>query len=289
MRWSVLKSGCCRVALLAAVLMWLGRAGAAEADQAMQLRFAIRWCVIRDVRLNDLPVADEAEGGLVTVVNGLTVNGTNTLTFGVAPKDAGKALDTDASIEVRLGREPSEAEFRSRVALPSRLVGTWQAAKPADAAPGPAAVRMEFTSEGVPEPWAWQRGEVLSVLGDADRAALAGIAQRLLATLAWHDMDGLLALLRTKDAEFARAFGKPARMMDAETRRFFREEVFGTDWAWAPVDPPDVMFRQIAGNRAVQLGSRSRTELIRGTAGGGKVFSITLILARIDGEWVIVR
>ena len=176
------------------------------------------------------------------------------------------------------------------VASPGRSIGVWS--RPGKAKGSgfiPAQVSF-IESARQTEPWAWQRGQLVASLSDADKRDIASLVQRLSKALAERDLTHVLDLLETKDRDFAAASGSTPEATRREQGKFIREELFPTVGRLVAVDANDITYKPVANGHAYQLKTGSGEETIRGTKGkDGVRFSFPLTVSRIDGVWTIVR
>jgi len=153
-------------------------------------------------------------------------------------------------------------------------------------------IRLEemFEVEAPPPTRLWQEAEVVTSLGDWDRQEIFARVDRLQRALMTAQAEDAYTLLAYRYAEEARAEGKPEGRIKSAVLEGYRD-MFGLGHLdFAPVGEEHLALRPHADQQVVQLTRQGRPFAIMALhRASGTGFGIPVYLARVRGEWTIVR
>lgn len=244
-----------------------------------------------DVRLNDGPLYEEPEGlpGTVEVpANEWLRDGDNTLGFYLQPvrgeTDFDERLDFQAVVYVR--EIDQDKEQRREV---TRLAYTWADHGAGQSAPLILRERPFFAALPWPR-WPWMSG--VPIL-DRDRALaqLRAEVQAFHARLATGDVDAILAGLRQRDEDNARAYYAPVEEVQATTRQEFASLVSDPSWELMPIDPDRLTLRLFGKGRLARLDTPDgESPLCYWQREPGLTTYLSLVFHRRSrGDWTVCR
>jgi hypothetical protein len=165
----------------------------------------------------------------------------------------------------------------------------------ADGSPTPAFVETPLVLEAREDvgtafgKWSWQSAEKVT-LDNATRYDLVAFLEDVGQALDRGDPGPFLAKSQARLADLERAFGTPRATKEQEIRRGVILDARREGWGLQPLDPFAVDLRACADGRLVQCVLHDFRAALRETPDAeGNVGYYDMFVAKLDGEWAIVR
>ena len=241
-----------------------------------------------EVRLNEVPIFRDLGGRRVmdeNFVNDYMAQGDNVLALVVRSPAGLPAPPPEASgvaelLAVERGTNIPDGELLLQVSWPNE-----------ETPPPPRSFPQTATASGsvdAPDHRGWRDAQPLR-LDDVTRGYVLRLVRELSNALDGRRLDVVIALLRTKVAERARAFaGDPAvRLGDLE--RNYGDLMRRPDWAMERWTDQDALLELVGRERLIRVTNADRKPLLRSVDLGGIRLAVPTDVSYVKGRWTILR
>jgi len=150
--------------------------------------------------------------------------------------------------------------------------------------------QVTFQASPVPATRLWDEAESVTPLGQGDRAEIFRLVAELRHALMSQQPERAYDLLAYRYAEEARAEGKAEARIRAAVLEGYREMFSFGPLEYAPVDEQNLLLRPLSDGKVVHAmrdGYQFAILALHRPSGTG--FGIPVYLARVGGQWTIVR
>lgn len=134
----------------------------------------------------------------------------------------------------------------------------------------------------------WHEAARLGKLTDDDRRQAVQAGARVHEAFAARRLDDVINLLSWRFEEFARAFGEDVAEMKAGARQAYGRLVDDPTWKPEAIVEKDVQARLLGDGQLVLLERRGQP-WIASAQGSSQLVTLPVFVARLSGEWVVVR
>ncbi len=240
------------------------------------------------VRLNDIAVLEDPAGMKLpsrVLVNQWLYDGKNTIEtrFWLPPECDPVAL-SEAKVTVRVlslekGRGEQDAKEVFSLVFPG----------PGEAPDAPTGKSGEFELDVPFANWAWLAGDIFTE-ENVPADEVQAVAEHARTSLEDRQIEATMALLKTKNAELAAAFGIPVDERLSDSRALFGR-MFGTEgWAMGKPDYANMRLQLHAQGRLVEVTDLKGEPILEtATLEESYTYCLPLWLAKVGGEWVLCR
>ena len=121
------------------------------------------------------------------------------------------------------------------------------------------------------------------------QSKVIAIVQQLHGFLEQRDLAKLNDILSYKAKDTGTTHYLPPQTAQASQQQFFKELTTGFDWRMRPLDPDELEFHLVAGNRLVWVTGPGQQPVLKSQTKRGENLNLPLYLAPVAGEWTVVR